>query len=521
MMLPELIAGLGVRPADPARASNPLRICDLTDDSRTVVPGSLFIARQGAKSDGRRFVGDAVRAGAVAVLTDDPGIAVPDRAALLLAEAGSLPTATARLAERFYGDPTAQLTLIGITGTKGKTTTAHLVHQILNASGTRTGLVGTVMIDDGVEVAPATLTTPPATELSRTFGRMLDAGCRAAVMEVSSHALDQARVAGLRFGIGVFTNLSGDHLDYHGTMERYAAAKARLFSMLPREGTAVVNAEDGAAGGMIERCGASILRCFVVERVGAGTGRSGCPTGCCRGSVVSGGMAGTDAVFVGPWGEFGARLRLIGRHNVMNALQAMAACWAAGVGADGLKEGIERAVPPPGRFEPVTSGADSFAVLVDYAHTDDAIRKALAALRPLVREGGRLRIVFGCGGDRDRTKRSRMGAAAAELADRVYVTSDNPRTEEPRAIISEILGGIDGARRERVVVEPDRRAAIRMAIGEAGPGDIVLIAGKGHERYQIVRAAGGRDAGPGTATIAFDDREEARAALATRRGAAS
>ncbi len=512
MMLPELIAGLGVRPADPRRAvSVSVRVCDLTDDSRTVVPGSLFIARKGTKADGRLFVNDALAAGAVAILTDDPGLRLPEPAAaalLVATDPPGLAQTAARMAERFYGDPTGGLTLIGITGTKGKTTTAHLIHQVLNAAGTRCGLIGTVVVDDGVEVAPATLTTPPATELSRTFNRMLDAGCRAAAMEVSSHALDQGRVAALRFTVGVFTNLSGDHLDYHGTMDRYAAAKARLFRTLPPEGTAIVNAEDPLTGTMLEGCRASVLRCSVSDR----PLESGCPTSCCRVSVASVSMSGSEATFVGPWGVFDARLRLIGRHNVMNALQALAACWAAGVEGDDLKRAIEHAAPPPGRFEPVTSPGDAFAVLVDYAHTDDAIRKALSALRPLVPDGGRLRIVLGCGGDRDRTKRPRMGAAAVELADDVYVTSDNPRTERPEAIIDEIMTGIPASRREHLRVDPDRRAAITKAVDDADAGDIVLIAGKGHETYQILPDTRG-----GTITIDFDDREEARRALTARR----
>ncbi|MFM9995581.1 MAG: UDP-N-acetylmuramoyl-L-alanyl-D-glutamate--2,6-diaminopimelate ligase [Phycisphaerales bacterium] len=512
MNLSELIAGLGVRPVDPAAAG--LRVCDLTDDSRTVVPGSLFIARRGTKADGRAFIKDAVAAGAVAVLTDDASVRLPDRApaVLLLADPGTLPRAAARMAERFHGDPTSGLTLIGVTGTKGKTTTAHLIHRVLNASGTRCGLIGTVVVDDGVEVAPATLTTPPATELSRTFARMLEAGCRAAVMEVSSHALDQGRVAGLRFQVGVFTNLSGDHLDYHGTMENYARAKAQLFAMLPAEGAAVINAEDPAAETMVGACRASVIRCSIRER---GDDCRVLPDRCCA-SVDAADMGGTRGAFRGPWGEFDADLRLVGRHNVMNALQAVAACWSAGVEADDLRPAIARAEAPPGRLEPVTGPDDPFTVFVDYAHTDDAIRKTLEALRPLVPRAGRLRIVFGCGGDRDRTKRPRMGAAASELADDVYLTSDNPRTEDPAAIIAEVLAGIDPTRRAAVVIEPDRREATRRAVSDVRPGDILLIAGKGHETYQVLPDGRG-----GTRTIEFDDRAVARDALRTRRSTAA
>jgi UDP-N-acetylmuramoyl-L-alanyl-D-glutamate--2,6-diaminopimelate ligase len=534
MDLAELISGLKVAaaPASPVPARG-VRICDITDDSRTVLPGSLFIARVGTRMDGRRFVPDAVAAGAAAILTDAQGADLRIGGPLPLLVAEDLPTAAAQIAERFYGHPTTRLALIGVTGTNGKTTTAHLVHQILCGSGVRCGLIGTVLVDDGVAVGPATLTTPPALELSRTFAVMVEAGCRAAVMETSSHALDQGRVSALQYDAGIFTNLTGDHLDYHGTMEAYAAAKARLFAMLPAEGWAIVNAEDPWTGPMLQDCRARVLRCRVEEDAGPlfqpHSEDGGAPPGephcadaaegaeCCA-AIRSMNMAGTLVMFTGPWGRFEAHLRLVGRHNVMNALQAVAVAWSRGVSPAMLARQVSRALPPPGRLEPVTGPRHAYQVFVDYAHTDDALRKVIAAVSPLVGRaadggpGGRLCVVFGCGGDRDSTKRPRMGAAAAELADIVFVTSDNPRTERPSDIIDAILAGIPAEHRHKVQVDVDRRRAIRKAIEQAQAGDIVLIAGKGHEKDQIVSDGRG-----GTVRHHFDDCEVAREALAELR----
>jgi UDP-N-acetylmuramoyl-L-alanyl-D-glutamate--2,6-diaminopimelate ligase len=521
MNLADLIAGLPVRPAGGQASPRPLRVCDITEDSRTVVPGSLFVARVGTKSDGRKFVSDAAASGAVAVLTDDPTPALAQGCRVPLFVADDLPRTLAAMAERFYGEPTGELELIGITGTNGKTTTAHLTHQILNGAGVRCGLIGTVMVDDGVAIGPATLTTPPATELSRTFGVMVEAGCKAAVMESSSHALEQARVSALKYDIAVFTNLTGDHLDYHGTMEAYGAAKARLFETLGPDGWAVVNAEDPWHAVMLERCRAKVIRCSVRD-----TGAA-CPTAgaeepshkeraylACA-TIRSMTMTGARIHFDGPWGQFETSVRLVGRHNVMNALQALCASWAAGVQRPALERVIRTAAAPPGRLEPVTGAHDPYAVLVDYAHTDDAMRKVISALTPLVHGSeprGRLILVFGCGGDRDRTKRPRMGAAGSGMADVVIVTSDNPRTERPSDIIDQILSGISAENRGKVQVEVDRKRAIRKAVEMARPGDLVLIAGKGHETEQIMPDGRG-----GTVRHHFDDREVARAALAERR----
>ncbi len=525
MTLAELLSGAvqGAAP-DAARvrvegAGDPgaVRICDLTDDSRTVLPGSMFIARAGTKTDGRAFIRDALRAGASAILTDDTGTPVdlPGEHRVPVVYAGSAALASAFFAERFYGAPSSSLDLIGITGTNGKTTTAHLVHQLLNESGVRCGLIGTVQIDDGREVAAATLTTPPATELSRTLATMVESGCRAAVMEVSSHALDQGRVAALRYDVAVFTNLTGDHLDYHGTMEAYASAKARLFAMLPPQGWAIVNEEDPWCGRMLRDCRARVIRCRIADEGAPPAERA--PMNGAGGEAVaairSATLSGTVVELCGPWGRCEVVLPLVGRHNVMNALQAVCAAWCVGVAPRTLIERIGRAGAPPGRLEPVTTPGDPFAVLVDYAHTDDALEKVLTTLRRVLGGSGRLLVVFGCGGDRDRSKRPRMGSVGSRLADRVLVTSDNPRTEQPGAIIDEILAGVPAERRDRVSVDVDRARAIARAIGEARAGDVVLIAGKGHETYQILPDGRG-----GTVTRHFDDRDEARSALGSTRG---
>ncbi len=427
----------------------------------------------------------------------------------------------ALLAERFHREPTSKLHLVGVTGTKGKTTTTWILHQLLNDAGQRCGLIGTVCIDDGSELTPATLTTPPAMELSRTLAHMLDCGCRAAAMEVSSHALEQRRAAGLHFRIGIFTNLEHDHLDYHGTMDQYAGAKAKLFEMLPLEsrgGLAIVNAMDPFARRMVRDCHARVLGCAVTpdaERQAHEPQRSPAHMHAdCRAVILNQDATGSDVEMTGPWGQWSLRLPLVGAHNVMNAMQAAAAALEMGMAPSEIQRGLSRVKAPPGRMEPVTSTTAPFAVYVDYAHTEDSLRKVLRVARELVSQdssGGRLLVIFGCGGDRDRAKRPRMGAAAAELADAVWVTSDNPRTEQPEAIIEEVLAGVPPSSRPRITVQPDRQRAIHSAIAAARSQDFVIIAGKGHEDYQILPDGHG-----GTVKRHFDDREVARQALADR-----
>lgn len=505
MRLCELISGIGVTLLDPELAD--ARVCDMTEDSRTVLPGSLFVARRGTRSDGRAYIPAAVAAGAAAILCDDSQPA-PHAPGVARLTAPDVSLAESLLAERFFGSPSSSLLMIGITGTNGKTTTAHLTYQMLNASGIPSGLIGTVWVDDGTERAEATLTTPLSIELSHTLSRMVEAGRTAAVMEVSSHALDQHRVAALQFDVGVFTNITGDHLDYHGSMENYLAAKAKLFQMLPPEGTAVINVDDPRAEQIVERCRARVLRCTADS--------SRAQQADCH--VRAEGMTAseTQAVFRGPWGEIQASFPLIGRHNLMNALQAITCAHLAGVKPSKIRSALTLAEPPPGRLErvhgPGQAADESLIVLVDYAHTDDALANVLTTLRPLARQqGGLLRVVFGCGGDRDRTKRPRMAKVACQLADRIIVTSDNPRTEEPAAIIREILAGVEPADRDRVRVDVEREVAIAKAVEEAGPDDILLIAGKGHETYQLLPDGKG-----GITRRDFDDRLVAAAALERR-----
>ncbi len=472
-------------------------IWSLSEDSRRVKQGALFFARAGTKSDGRAFLADAIAAGAVAVVVPS-GTTRPESAPASLAwiEADDAPLVAALAAERFFGNPSKSLALVGVTGTNGKTTIAYLTQQLFAAAGVRCGLIGTVEIDDGEKRVPSNLTTPPSLELSELFARMVDNGCRAAAMEVSSHSLDQRRVAALHFKTAIFTNLTGDHLDYHGTMEEYAAAKARLFAMLDEGGTAIINIDDPWHRQMLPPR-AKCLRVSLRD-----------PSADIFGAVHRMGLDAMDVTFRGPWGELALRLPLVGTHNAMNALEAAAAAWANGVDTARLAAALTTCHAPPGRLQPVSIGAEGFSVLVDYAHSDDALANVLRALRPTVPDGGRLRVVFGCGGDRDRTKRPRMAKVACEGADQVIVTSDNPRTENPDAIIAEILAGVPGEARARVEVEADRARAIEFAVSTAREGDIILIAGKGHEDYQII----------GTEKRQFDDRREAEAALRQRLG---
>ncbi len=526
MLLSKLIEGADARGADvcgadgaalSARAGG-LRICDINEDSRTVVPGSLFIARSGTKVDGKQFAADAVRAGAVAVLTDDASLQLSiSNVPVLVAK--DVQFATAVMAERFYGNPSGRMQLVGVTGTNGKTTITTLVWQLLNDARTRCGLIGTVMIDDGTEVASANMTTPPAIEVSRSLARMHEAGCVAAALEVSSHALDQKRADATRFRVGVFTNLTGDHQDYHKTMDNYAAAKARLFEMLAPDALAVVNEQDPWSARMLRDCRARVLRCSVGDPHAMTD---------CRALVVDESIDGMSLSMSGPWGEITARVPLIGRYNAMNILQAVASAHELGASRDQLEVGVQKLHAPPGRLERVTRPGDPFQVFVDYAHSDDSLKNVLLAVSQVMpgraHEGarvedaagaphaaeqrGRLLVVFGCGGDRDPTKRPRMGAVASQGADVVIVTSDNPRRERPSEIVDQVLAGVAAQHRSRVSVQVDRARAIRAAIEQAKSDDVIVIAGKGHETEQILPDGAG-----GTVRTHFDDREVARAVL--------
>ncbi|MGB2821943.1 MAG: UDP-N-acetylmuramoyl-L-alanyl-D-glutamate--2,6-diaminopimelate ligase, partial [Phycisphaerae bacterium] len=387
--------------------------------------------------------------------------------------------------------PVRKLTCVGITGTNGKTTVAHLIRAVLAAAGHSPALLGTISYETPRGSLPAGTTTPDPITLADLTAEMAAGGCSHLVMEASSHALDQRRVAGVEFRVGVFTNLSGDHLDYHDTMARYKAAKRRLFEELSGDAVAVINRDDPAGEDMASATKAAV-RWYGLS-----------PAADLWARIDRIDSTGTDFTFVGRAGEVRAHTPLIGRHNVFNCLAAASACEALGVELTAVADVLANVRYIPGRLQRVEADAP-FQVFVDYAHTDDALRNVLSSLRPVTR--GRLVLVFGCGGDRDRTKRPRMARVAEELADDVVITSDNPRSERPEAIIEEICAGLSAGGRSSVTIEPDRRKAIGLAVELAGGGDVVLIAGKGHETYQVL----------GDRRVHFDDVEEAAKAVSAR-----
>jgi UDP-N-acetylmuramoyl-L-alanyl-D-glutamate--2,6-diaminopimelate ligase len=471
-----------------------VEIESLAYDSRRVSPGTLYFCVPGESSDGHDFAAAAVEAGAAALVVERE-LDVPVTQ-VLVADARQ---AMAPLAARFWGDPTAALKVVGVTGTNGKTTTAFLVREVLESAGVRCGLLGTVKqvvggAEEGVE-----RTTPEAIDLQATFRRMLEGGDRACAMEVSSHALALHRADAIRFEVALFTNLTQDHLDFHADMEDYFQTKRMLFAMGPRQ--AIVNVDDPYGRRL-----AADIECLTFSAAGReadftardarfdSTGADftiiSRPTGRKPTHMVENRPIG---------GEVRVRTRLPGHFNVSNALAAFAAVSALGIDAAAAAAGLAAAGAPPGRFEPIEEG-QPFAVLVDYAHTPDSLENVLAAARRLT--AGRVISVFGAGGDRDSAKRPKMGRAAAARSDLAIVTSDNPRSEDPEAIVEEILAGIED--RQGVEAEPDRRAAIALALARAEPGDTVVIAGKGHEQGQEFE--GGRK-------IPFDDREVAREEL--------
>ena len=456
-------------------------------DSRRVRKGDLFVAARGGATDGHDFIAEAVAAGAVAVVCEKRG-AVSHGAALV--HVADSRRALAQLADAFHGRPSSQLKVIGITGTNGKTTTSLLAASILDAAGMPAGVIGTLAVRFGDREIPATNTTPPADDLQDALGRMVQAGMKAVAMEVSSHALHQGRVEGVEWDAAVFTNLTQDHLDYHRTMDSYFSAKRRLFEKLgggEKKASAVLNADD-------PRC--AELRRSVPEGVPVFLYGSAVEA-TVRAIGVETSLGGSRFTLHTNAGETEVRTRLFGAHNVENCLAAAAAGMALGADLGAVARGIAAVTSVSGRLERV---AENPAVFVDYAHTEDALRRALQTLRPFTR--GRLIIVFGCGGGRDHAKRPLMGRAAAELADFIFVTSDNPRFEEPGEIVEEIVKGFGNMGRFEKIL--DRRGAIGAALGMAREGDTVLLAGKGHETYQEARGV----------RNPFDDRAVAREFLA-------
>ena len=450
-------------------------ITGLAYRSESVTPGTLFFCVPGFVADGHDFAADAVKRGAAAIVCERPlGLDVPE------VVVPSVRAAMGPLAAAFHGNPTAQLKVIGVTGTNGKTTTAFLARHVLEAQGIQTGLLGTVHSVVGGRVEEVERTTPEAIDMQATFRRMLDAGDQACVMEVSSHALELHRAEGIEFDVAVFTNLTQDHLDFHGTLDAYYASKRRLFAPTtgPAPGAAVVNADDEWGSRLADEIragGASPVVTFGIEHAAD-----------FHATDVRYDAAGATFECHARGASVAVRLPLPGLFNVSNALAAIAATHALGVAPHTAAEALASAQRVPGRFEPVDEGQE-FGVLVDYAHTPDSLENVLASARGLLEEG-RLIVVFGAGGDRDRDKRPLMGAAARRLADHVVVTSDNPRSEDPDAIIAAIVAGAEAetppAGSSAMEVEADRRAAIERAMEVAGPGDIVLIAGKGHEQGQ-------------------------------------
>jgi len=462
-----------------------VEISGLAYDNRTVTPGTLFFCVRGFTRDGHEFAADAVARGAAALVVDHPltTLAVPQ---VVVADVRA---AMAPAAAAFYGNPTARLRVAGVTGTNGKTTTVYLLRALLQAAGVQTGLLGTVTSIVGGREREVQRTTPEAIDLQHTFSEMLAGGDRACVMEVSSHALELARVDAIEFETAVFTNLTQDHLDFHPTMEEYFAAKRSLFTAHDPS-HAVVNIDDSFGRRLAAELEHPITYGLNADRASF------------RAVDVETDLAGSRFVLHAPDGERTVSSPLRGRFNVYNVLAALAAADAMGVPLDSAVETVERAGQVPGRFEMVEAG-QPFAVIVDYAHTPDSLENVLVAARGLT--GGQLHVVFGCGGDRDRGKRPLMGEIAARLADRAIVTSDNPRSEQPEAIIAEILAGAG----RLLESDPDRRAAIRDAIETAHDGDVVVIAGKGHEQGQEFE--GGRK-------LPFDDVAVAREALRARPG---
>lgn len=464
----------------------------VTHDSRAVRPGSVFVALRGLHADGLSFVPQALANGAAAIVAEQPahgGSRVPWVAV------ANARLALALLAAEFFEHPSRRMQVIGITGTNGKTTTSYLVKAIFDAAGVPCGLMGTVSYRIGATAFEATRTTPEAPEVQGFMRQMVDAGCGACVMEVSSHALALHRVDGMTFSAAVFTNLTRDHLDFHADMENYFAAKRRLFEMLPAGAPAVVNMDDPRGASLIETASTPVT--YGINKPADVTA-----------GALSYSLAGLQFDVRTPRGSVTVRSRLVGRPNVYNILAAVGTAAALGIPLDAIERGLETLPGVPGRFEMASSADDDITVVVDYAHTDDALRNLLETARSMATH--RVITVFGAGGDRDRTKRPLMGMVAARLSDVVVITSDNPRSEDPQRIIEEVRRGADAETRQSnadVLAIADRRDAISRAVRLAAPGDVVLIAGKGHEKYQEVS---GR-------TQPFDDVAVAREALAARR----
>ncbi len=471
-----LLKGAGYDSAGIANAEVTL----VTENSKKVTPGSVFVCVKGARFDGHDVAADVVAAGAVLVVAErDTG--VPNQ--LIVNDSRE---AFSLLSASFFGNPSKKLRLVGITGTNGKTTTCFLLKSVFEALGHKTGLIGTVKNIVGDKEYPATLTTPDPFELNSLFAEMVEAGCEFCVMEVSSQALAQQRVAGLHYEVAAFTNLTQDHLDYHGTFENYIAAKRKLFENCDN---AVVNCDDEAYKAMIEGTGCNVITCSARKDSADYSAKN-----------IEHKPGGVSYVLVGIGKLERIKMRIPGGFTVYNSMTAAVCAIQLGLSFSEVAGALSQAAGVPGRIEVVPTDTD-YTVIIDYAHSPDGLQNILAALRKIAQ--GRIITVFGCGGDRDRTKRPQMGKIAADMSDFVIVTSDNPRTEDPAAIVAEVAEGTKGARIP-VVEIVDRTQAIEFALNEAEKDDIILLAGKGHETYQIL----------GTEKIHYDEREVVRNLLA-------
>lgn len=464
-------------------ASGGVRVCA---DSRQVEEGDCFVAVRGTQADGHDYIPMAIERGAKYV------VAERDTEGAISVVVANSAQALGQLAQAAWGNPNGALTNLAVTGTNGKTTTSYLVRSVIESAGYQCGLIGTIVYSTGQLAQDAPLTTPDALKVAEMARQMLDSGTRYMMIEASSHALSQYRLAGVSFTAAAFTNLTGDHLDYHGTVENYLAAKALLFEQLPPHGMAVLNAQSRASKALAAKIKRRILWYAIEEQADL------------TAHIHS--MDATGSEFSLQFNNYMERVRtpLCGRHNISNHLAAAGLCLAAGFSLSTIARGLSELKCVPGRLEPVESPAaerHGIRVLVDYAHTDDALKNVLKTVRPLCKE--RLIVVFGCGGDRDKTKRPRMARVAEKMADVVIVTSDNPRTEDPEAIIHDIYAGFSPEKKATVQIEPDRRQAIFQAVKQARRDDLIVLAGKGHETYQII----------GTKKIEFNDVRVAQEAM--------
>jgi UDP-N-acetylmuramoyl-L-alanyl-D-glutamate--2,6-diaminopimelate ligase len=463
-------------------------ITGIAYDSRRVTPGMVFVAMRGQNVDGHEFINSAIDRGAAAIICETNGFSSPRATKIKVADARE---ALALVARAFYGRPADKLKVIGVTGTNGKTTVAFMIKQILETAGIRTGLIGTVRYEIGERIIPAQRTTPEALDLHQMFDQMLRADCQAVVLEVSSHAIEQKRVFGIDFDVSIFTNLTQDHLDYHGTMENYFGAKEKLFraTRSGKKQTAVINIDDAFGARLAQRTDMAVQMTYGLQ-----------PAAQLCATKVELGRDGSRFTVESAGRSFDCRLPLIGRHNIYNALAAIGTGFALKLETNVIRTALAGMTPVVGRLESLPSG-QPFGVYVDYAHTDDALDNVLSTVREIT--SGRVLLAFGCGGSRDKGKRPKMGRIAAEKADYALITSDNPRKESPADIASQIEQGFRSVRAEGYRVELDRRRAIDEIIRLARPGDSVLIAGKGHETYQEFEDT----------VVPFDDRIYARETL--------